>query len=85
MNAIEPCWNWLKRKTTRIGAPKYRTLMEFKWWEVWLGLEQKPIQAWIERIPRHIKEIIRLDKGNEYREGRADSAERHKVWKKGVQ
>ena len=58
--------------------------MEFKWQEAWLGLEQKRIQAWIERIPRHIKEVIRLDGGNEYREGRADSAERRKVRKRGV-
>jgi transposase len=84
LNAIEPCWNWLKRKTTRSGAPRYRILMEFKWREAWIGLEQKRIQAWIERIPRHIQEVIRLEGGNEYREGRAASAERRKKHRKGV-
>ena len=74
----------MKRKTTRKGAPRYRTLMEYKWWKVWLELEQKCIQAWIERIPHHIKEVIKLDGGNEYREGRKDSAERRRVRRKGV-
>ena len=28
------------------------------------------IQAWIERIPWHIEQIIELEGGNEYKEGR---------------
>ncbi|KAF1985386.1 hypothetical protein K402DRAFT_394729, partial [Aulographum hederae CBS 113979] len=55
LNAIEPCWFWMKRWTTKKGAPKSRA---------------EAIRAWIERIPRHIKEIIRCEGGNEYREGR---------------
>jgi hypothetical protein len=39
--------------------------------EQWLELERKRIQAWIERIPRHIQEVIRLDGGNEGREASA--------------
>lgn len=78
LNVIEPCWYHLKRKTTTQGAPRYKSLMEFKWREAWLELEQKRIQAWIERIPRHIQEVIRLDGGNEYKEGRASSAEGRK-------
>ena len=35
-----------------------------------MNLPQSEIQAWIERIPRHIQEIIRLEGGNEYAEGR---------------
>ncbi|OCL01136.1 uncharacterized protein K441DRAFT_531162, partial [Cenococcum geophilum 1.58] len=30
------------------------------------------IQAWIKRIPRHIKEVIRYKGGNDYCEGAAD-------------
>ena len=52
--------------------------MEFKWREAWQELEQKRIQAWIERIPRHIKKVISLDGGNEYKEGRAPSVEGRK-------
>jgi hypothetical protein len=35
-------------------------------------MPQEKIQAWIERIPRHIREVIRLEGGNEYKEGRND-------------
>ena len=33
------------------------------------NLSQARIQRWIERILRHIAEVIRLKGGNEYREG----------------
>ena len=33
-------------------------------------MPQKKIQEWIERIPEHIKKIIELEGGNEYKEGR---------------
>jgi hypothetical protein len=36
----------------------------------WKELLQEQIQAWIERTPVHIKKIIALEGGNEYREGR---------------
>jgi len=42
-------------------------------------VEQWRIQAWIERIPRHIQKIIELEGGNEYREGKADKARRFKA------
>jgi len=44
--------------------------MEKAWKQAWSDLPQSQIQAWIERIPRHIEEIIRLKRGNEYPEGR---------------
>ena len=40
------------------------------WQATWRDLPQAQIQAWIERIPWHIQQIIRLNGGNEYREGR---------------
>jgi hypothetical protein len=43
------------------------------------GLPQRQIQAWIERIIRHIKEVIRREGGNEYREGQTDHDNR--LWK----
>jgi hypothetical protein len=33
-------------------------------------MEQERIQAWIERVPIHIHEVIRLEGGNEYKESR---------------
>ncbi len=69
---IEPCWPWMKRKTTRLGAPRNRAAATKAWTDCWTQLDQDRIQRWIERIPRHIQEIIELDGGNEYREGRED-------------
>ena len=28
------------------------------------------IQAWIERIPKHIEKIVEFERGNEYKEGK---------------
>ena len=70
LNAIEPAWPWMKRKTTRKGAPKSRQEAIAIWNKTWQELPQEKIQAWIERIPTHIKKIIELEGGNEYKEGR---------------
>ena len=70
LNAIEPCWAWMKRYTTKKGAPKSRAEAIRAWEKCWRELPQDKIQAWIERIPIHIKQIIKLEGGNEYKEGR---------------
>ena len=70
LNMIEPCWPHMKRITTKKGAPKNRADAERAWKNAWDEIEQEQIQAWIERIPRHIQEVIRLEGGNEYLEGR---------------
>ena len=44
--------------------------MEKGWTRYWKKtLTQKRIQHWIERIPRHIQQVIALEGGNQYREG----------------
>jgi len=61
LNAIEPCWYWMKRQTTKMGAPKSRADATKAWESCWrTQLTQERIQAWIERIPGHIKQIIDL-------------------------
>jgi hypothetical protein len=70
LNAIEPCWYWMKRATTKKGALKNRAEAIRAWEKQWDELPQSKIQAWIERVPFHIQEIIRLEGGNEYKEGR---------------
>lgn len=72
LNMIEPSWNWMKRKTTKYGAPRNRADAEKAWKQAWKDLSQEQIQAWIQRIIRHISKIIELDGGNEYIEGRCD-------------
>lgn len=72
LNMIEPAWPWLKRQTTKTGAPKVRHEMVAAWRRSWRELAQDRIQKWIERIPRHIERVIELEGGNCYREGRMD-------------
>lgn len=91
LNAIEPCWFWMKRRTTRWGAPRTRAVAEKAWTKCWnKDLSQEQIQHWIERIPRAIQEVIRLNGGNEYRKGGRggdvrpyDSANRKRRYKEG--
>ena len=60
LNMIELCWTWMKRETTKKGAPTTRKEAEKAWIKCWKELSQGQIQAWIERMPRHIQEVIRL-------------------------
>ena len=70
LNMIEPAWPYLKRITTWIpGAPNSRVEARRRWIKAWQELTQLRIQTWIERIPHHIQEVIRLAGGNEYKEG----------------
>jgi hypothetical protein len=69
LNAIEPTWMYMKRETTKKGAPTSRKIAEILWTRCWKSMSQRRIQRWIERIPHHIQEIIRLKGGNDYKEG----------------
>lgn len=84
LNAIEPTWFWLKRRTTLRGAPGDRKTAVEAWEKAWERLPQHRIQAWIERIPFHIQEIIRLEGGNEYPEGRPQGDVRSRCRRKGM-
>ena len=68
LNAIEPCWPWMKRRTTREGPLRHRGEAEEKWLQCWDELPQSEIQRWITRIPHAIQMIIELEGGNEYKE-----------------
>jgi hypothetical protein len=46
------------------GCTKTRLEAFSAWRTAWQDLPQERIQHWIERIPRHIQEIIRLEGGN---------------------
>ena len=70
LNAIECAWGWLKRHTTRKGRHTIRGDAVKAWERSWAELPQEAIQGWIARIPDHVQEIIRIDGGNEYKEGR---------------
>ena len=71
LNMIEPCWMFMKRETTKKGAPKSRAEAIRAWERCWKeNVTQERIQAWIERIMEHIQQVIRCEGGNEYQEGR---------------
>lgn len=45
LNTIEPCWPWMKRRTTRKEAPKGRVDAVRAWETCWEDLPQSQIQA----------------------------------------
>jgi len=71
LNAIEKAWPWMKKKTTFHGVPRTKSALQQAWKDAWRDLPQSEIQKWIEGIVRNIQEVIRLEGGNEYQEGRA--------------
>ena len=60
----------MKRTTTIFEASTSQTRLRRRWEEDWKALPQDLIRSWIAAIPHHIKQIIRLEGGNEYKEGR---------------
>lgn len=80
LNAIEPCWFWMKRDITKKGALHTEAALKEAWIKSWEELPQETIQAWIKRIEKHIKEVIRLEGGNEYKEGRKKGKEKVRVY-----
>ena len=70
LNAIEKCWWYLKLRTTFYGAPTSKKEAEKAWRKAWRELPQTEIQKWIQGIMRNIQEVLRLEGGNEYKEGR---------------
>lgn len=68
-NCIEPCWFYMKKETTKKGAPQSRADAARAWERCWRDIPQSKIQAWIERMLVHIPKIIDLCGGNEYIEG----------------
>ena len=81
----------MKRQTTRQGASPTRELLEKAWLNCWNNkLSMKRIRSWIEQIPQHIQEVIRLKEGNKYQEGRFDDTSSiclydSEAWKKQYQ
>jgi hypothetical protein len=69
-NVIEPTWFWMKRETTKKGPLYSAEALKKEWIKCWNEMPQEKIQAWIERIPRHIQEVIACKGANLYQEGR---------------
>ena len=76
---IEPTWFWMKRDTTKRGPITSNKALENVQIKCQTDMPQAKIQAQIERIIIHIQEVIRLDGGNEYKEGRLKGVEKKRV------
>jgi hypothetical protein len=71
-------WRVLYRFQIQYLAPVFKSSSVAAHGE-WLPEAQAIIQAWIERIPRHIEEIIKLEGGNQYKEGRLKGKEKVRI------
>jgi transposase len=80
LNAIKRLWYYMKRETTKRGPTSNGKKLRARWEKCWEGIPQAKIQEWIEAIPHYIKEIIRLEGGNEYKEGRKKGQEKVVVY-----
>ena len=79
LNAIEPTWFWMKRETTKKGAITSNVELKEAWIKCWNDMPQELIQAWIDRIPVHIEEIIACKGNNLYKEGRKKGQEKKRI------
>jgi hypothetical protein len=61
------------------NSPMDRKTAKAEWICAWQELPQQRIREWIERIMHHVKEVILLEGGNEYEEGR--TGEDSTTWK----
>jgi transposase len=80
LNAIERAWFYMKKETTKRGPTSNRKKLRVRWEKCWEDIPQKKIQEWIEAIPHHVAEVIRLKGGNEYKEGRKKGQEKVAIY-----
>jgi hypothetical protein len=69
----------MKRDTTKHGAITSHAQLKEEWIKCWKEISQECIQAWIEQIIEHVREVIRLNGGNEYCEGRLKGKAKNRV------
>ena len=80
LNAIEKAWFWIKKETTKREPTSNRKKLRVRWEKCWEDLPQSKIQEQITVIPDYVKEIIRLEGGNEYKEGRKKGQEKVAIY-----
>jgi hypothetical protein len=70
----------MKRYTTKHSPITSRAQLKEAWIKYWKEMPQERIQQWIERIVEHVQEVIRLEGGNEYREGKLKGQAKLRVY-----
>lgn len=69
LSAMEPPWGLMKKRISKKVYQKTAKVLMKRWPEEWKNLEQEKLQRYVERLPGHIRWVIRLAGGNEYKEG----------------
>jgi hypothetical protein len=69
----------MKRKTTKKGPITSKEKLKQDWIKCWKDMPQEKIQAWTERIPIHIQEIIACNRNNLYQEGKEKGQEKLRI------
>lgn len=69
LSAIEPPWARMKQSYKKRLVPKAEEKMKLDWKKQWGDMPLDKLQRYVERIAGHIKWVIRLAGGNEYKEG----------------
>ena len=70
LNAIEPVWGLIKRKSADRGPEKTRAALERRWRGEWRALPLPWLQRLVERMPDHVRKVHELEGGNNYSEGK---------------
>ena len=70
----------MKREAAKKGAITSEKKLGEVWIKCWEDMPQELIQAWINRIPNHIEEIIACEGNNLYKEGRKRGQEKKRIY-----
>ena len=80
LNVIKKAQFWMKRETTKRGPTSDKKKLRVRQEKCQEDLPQSKIQEQITAIPDHVKAIIRLEGGNEYKEGRKKGEEKVAIY-----
>jgi hypothetical protein len=70
----------MKRETTKRGGFTSKAKMKVAWLKCWEEMPQEKIQAWVNRIYDHVQEVLLLEGGNNYKEGRKNGEEKLRIY-----
>ena len=69
----------MKMEATKYGALTSNKKLQAAWIKCSENMAQEVIQAWIERIPKHIQEVISQKGNNLYKEGHKKGQEKRRI------
>ena len=70
----------MKRETTKKGGGTSKKQMKIDWINCQDNMPAEKRHVQVKRVYYHVKEVIRLEGGNEYKEGRLKGKEKKRVY-----